>query len=147
MDKIKLKPYDMQIIKALLENSEAPLYLIAKRLGMPPSTVAYRVKKLKEMGAIRKFTISVDWRKLGKETEVAVLINSLPKNIMLVAEKLSSFEEVIELHSLTGLYDMLAMVTLTNMDEYREFVKMKLGTIEEIENYHAAIVLEDFKEE
>jgi len=109
--------------------------------------VAYRVKKLKEMGAIRKFTISVDWRKLGKETEVAVLINSLPKNIMLVAEKLSSFEEVIELHSLTGLYDMLAMVTLTNMDEYKEFVKMKLGTIEEIENYHAAIVLEDFKEE
>jgi DNA-binding Lrp family transcriptional regulator len=147
MDKIKLKPYDMQIIKALLENSEAPLYLIAKRLGMHASTVAYRIKKLKEMGAIRKFTISVDWRKLGKETEVAVLINSLPKNIMSVAEKLSGFEEVIELHSLTGLYDMLAMVTLTNMDEYREFVKMKLGTIEEIENFHAAIVLEDFKEE
>ena len=147
MTLLKLKPDDIKIIKALLQNSETQIYLIAKKLGIHPSTVAYRIKKLKEIGAIRKFTISVDWRKMGKEVEVAVLINCLPKNLTKVAEKLTLFDEVIELHSLTGLYDMLAMITLENMEEYKNFITTKLGTIEEIESFRAAIVLEDFKEE
>ncbi len=42
---------------------------------------------------------------------------------------------------------MLAMVTLRDMEEYKEFIEKKLGTIPEIENIRAGIVLEDFKEE
>jgi len=143
----EIKSGDFQIIKALLQNSETPLYQIAKKLGMHPSTVAYRINKLKAKGVIRKFTVSVDWRKMGKDIEVAVLINCLPKNLRKVAKTLSSFEEVIELHTLTGLYDLLAMITLGNMDEYKNFLETKLGAISEIESFRAAIVLEDYKEE
>ena len=64
-----------------------------------------------------------------------------------VAKTLSSLEEVIELHSLTGFYDMLVMVTLKDMGEYKEFIEKKLGSIPEIESFRAGIVLEDFKEE
>jgi DNA-binding Lrp family transcriptional regulator len=147
MTKLELKPEDMQIIKALLQNSETPLFLIAEQLRMHPSTVSYRVRKLKAIGVIRKFTISVDWRKLGKAVEVAVLINCSPKNTSKIANTLSKFEEVIEVHSLTGVYDILAMVTLRDMEEYKEFIEKKLGEIPEIENIRAGIVLDDFKEE
>ena len=143
----KLKKEDMQIIRALLQDSKIPLDAIARSLGMSPSTMAYRVKKLKEMGVIRKFTISVDWRKLGKTVEAAVLINCPPKNVDRVAKVLSSLEEVIEVHSLTGFYDLLAMVTLKDMNEYKDFLEKKLGAIPEIESFRAGIVLEDFKEE
>jgi len=46
-----------------------PLEAIGKKLGMHPSTVSYRIRKLRKMDVIRKFTISVDWRKLGKNVE------------------------------------------------------------------------------
>jgi DNA-binding Lrp family transcriptional regulator len=36
------------------------------------------------------------------------------------ANILRDFEEVIEAHSLTGFYDILARVTLRDMDDYRE---------------------------
>ena len=143
----KLKPADMQIIRSLLQNSQIRLDSISKKLGIHPSTVSYRIKKLKTMGVIRKFTISVDWRKLGKNVEVAVLINCAPKNVSKVAGILSKFDEVIELHSLTGQYDLLAMITLNDMNEYKDFVERKLGGIPEIENTRTGIVLEDYKEE
>jgi len=143
----KLKPADMQIVRTLMQDSRVPLEVIAKKLGMNPSTVAYRVKKLRAMGVIQKFTISTDWRKLGKNVEAAVLIDCLPKNASKVANILRKFDEVIEVHSLTGSYDILAMVTLKDMEEYKEFIEKKLGAIPEIENIHAGIVLEDFKEE
>lgn len=144
---VALKPADMQIVRTLLQDSQTRLDVIAKKLGMHPSTVAYRIKKLKAMGVIRKFTISVDWRKLGKNVEAAVLINCSPKNMDKISNILSNFDEVIEVHSLTGFYDILAMVTLRDMEEYKEFMEKKLGSIAEIETVRAGIVLEDFKEE
>ena len=144
---VDLKPADIHIVRMLLQDSRMRLDVISKKLGMHPSTVAYRVKKLRAMGVIRKFTISVDWRKLGKNVEVAILINCPPKNVSKVANILSNFDEVIEVHSLTGFYDILAMVTLKDMTEYKEFIEKKLGGIPDIENLRAGIVLEDFKEE
>jgi Lrp/AsnC family leucine-responsive transcriptional regulator len=137
----------LQIVRALLQDSKTPLKTLASNLGMHPSSLAYRVHKLKSAGIIRRFTVSVDWRKLGKNVEVAVLINCPPKDSKKVASILLKYDEVIELHSLTGNYDMLAMVTLNDMNEYKEFLEKKLGAIPEIESFRTGIVLEDFKEE
>jgi len=142
-----LKPADMQIIRMLLQDSHVRLDVMAEKLGMHPSTVAYRIKKLKAIGVIQRFTISVDWRRLGKDVEAAILINCSPKNVSKVANILRNFDEVIEVHSLTGLYDILAMVTLKDMNEYKGFIEKKLGGISEIENIRTGMVLEDFKEE
>lgn len=144
---VSLKPADMQIVRTLLQDSRTRLDVIGKKLGMHSTTVAYRVKKLRAMGVIKKFTISVDWRKLGKNVEVAAFINCSPKNMDKVANILCNFDEVIEVHSLTGFYDILAMVTLRDLEEYKVFIEKKLGGIPEIENIRAGIVLEDFKEE
>ena len=144
---VTLKPEDMRIVRILLQNSQTRLDIMAKKLNMHPSTIAYRIKKLKSIGIIRKFTISVDWRKLGKNVESVVFINCSPKNVGKIANLLRNFDEVIEVHSLTGFYDIIAMVTLKDMEEYKEFIEKKLGSIAEIETVRAGIVLEDFKEE
>jgi len=145
--KIKLDDVDLKIIKLLLQNSTVPVTKIAGYLGLHPSTITYRVRKLKESGVIKKFTVSIDWRKLGKEVEAAILISCSPKNFAVVTSTLANMEEVSELHTITGFSDILAMVTLTNMVEYRDFIEKKLGAIPEINSFQAGIVLEDFKEE
>ncbi|MDQ1280041.1 MAG: Lrp/AsnC family transcriptional regulator, regulator for asnA, asnC and gidA [Thermoproteota archaeon] len=144
---VELKAVDMLIVKTYMQDSRISLKTVAERFSLHPSTVAYRLKKLREAGIIRRFTISVDWRKLGKTVEAAVMINCSPKNVTKVASILKSMDEVIEVHSLTGFYDILAMVTLKDMEEYRVFIEKRLGVISEIENIRAGIVLEDFKEE
>ena len=147
MVKNKLDDIDTKIVKLLLQDSMAPTSTIASYIGLHPSTVSYRIRKLKESGVIKKFTISVDWRKLGKGVEAAFLITCSPKHFTRVTTALAEMEEVVELHTLTGLSDILAMVTLTDMDEYKNFIEKKLGSILEIDSFRAGIVLEDFKEE
>jgi DNA-binding Lrp family transcriptional regulator len=124
-----------------------PVSTIAGYLGLHPSTVSYRVRKLRESGVIKKFTVSVDWRKLGKEVEATLLITCSPKHFAKVAAALATMDEVIELHTLPGFSDILAMVTLTDMAEYKGFIEKRLGAIPEIDGFRAGIVLEDFKEE
>ena len=147
MAKLKLDDVDLKIIKLLLQDSMVPVTKIAGYLGLHPSTITYRVRKLKESGVIKKFTVSIDWRKLGKEVEAALLISCSPKNFAAVTSTLTNMEEVRELHTITGFSDILAMVTLTNMVEYKDFIEKKLGAIPEINSFQAGIVLEDFKEE
>ena len=137
----------MKIVRLLHENSLMTSRMVASYLGLHPSTVTYRIRRLRENGIIKKFTISVDWRKLGKGVEVALLITCPPKYVGKIASALVSLEEVIELHTLTGFSDLLVMVTLRDMEEYKDFVEKKLGSIPEIESFRAGIVLEDLKEE
>jgi len=147
MAKTKLDDIDLKIVRLLLQDSTAPASTIAGYLGLHPSTVSYRVRKLRESGVIKKFTVSVDWRKLGKEVEAALLITCSPKHFARVATVLAAMDEVVELHTLTGLSDILAMVTLTDLAEYKDFIEKRLGAIPEIDSFRAGIVLEDFKEE
>jgi DNA-binding Lrp family transcriptional regulator len=138
---------DLKIVRLLHEDSTMTASMISRYLGLHPSTITYRIRRLREKQVIKKFTISVDWRKLGKSVEAALLISCSPKNVRKVASTLVAFEEVIELHTLTGLGDIVAMVTLKDMMEYKDFVEKKLGSILEIESFRAGIVLDDLKEE
>ena len=147
MTKPKIDEIDLKIVRLLHQDSLSSAKKIADYLGLHPSTVTYRIRRLREIGVIKKFTISVDWRKLGMEVEAALLITCSPKNSQKISSVLKAMEEVIELHSLTGFSDIIAMVTLTNMDHYKDFIEKRLGDIPEIDGFRAGIVLEDFKEE
>jgi len=138
---------DRRIIRSLLVDARTPCQQIAKEFNVHPSTVAYRIRKLLESGVIKKFSISVDWRKLGKNVEAAILIDAAQRDVRKLAEHLSSLDEVIEVHSVAGYHDLLIMVAATDMDEFRRFLEDKLGKIPQIEKINTAIVMEDFKEE
>ncbi len=56
---------------------------------------------------------------------------------------LTSMSEVVEVHSLIGVGDILAMVTLADMGEYNGFIERRLSKIGEIEGMRAGIILED----
>jgi DNA-binding Lrp family transcriptional regulator len=147
LSKLKVDEIDVAIVDFLHHDSLMTASRIAENLSVHPSTVTYRINKLREMGVIKKFTVSIDWRKLGKSVEAAILISCSPRSVSKVAKRLASMGEVVEVHSLTGVGDILAMVMLTDMGEYKDFIEKRLGEISEIESVRAGIVLEDYKEE
>lgn len=60
-----LEENDKLILFELLQDCRKPLRLIAKALGMPENTVAYRIRNLEKRGVIKKYTINMDHQKLG----------------------------------------------------------------------------------
>lgn len=61
----ELDDLDHKILKFLQEDSRMPFTNIAKKLNVPDTTVHFRVRKLKEIGVIKKFSIIVPPESIG----------------------------------------------------------------------------------
>jgi DNA-binding Lrp family transcriptional regulator len=60
LDKFDLSELDKNILKGLKEDGRIPYTHLAEKLNIPDTTLHFRVKKLKERGIIKKFTILLD---------------------------------------------------------------------------------------
>ena len=59
---------DKKILKELKKNSRNTTKQISSILKIPRVTVHDRIKKMKEKGIIKKFTVSIDYKKIGLPT-------------------------------------------------------------------------------
>ena len=62
-----------------------------------------------------------------------ILFNVQKNRITEVAEQLAEMSEISEVYSVTGLYDLVAIVRTHTNDEVADLVTHRLGTIEGIE--------------
>ena len=76
MTRPSLDETDLKLIKALTEDSRASVRVLASRLGMAPSTVHARLRRLIETGIITRFTILIDPLMLGFEITALTLIQA-----------------------------------------------------------------------
>ena len=79
-----------------------PYVKIAKMFRVSEIAVRKRVKKLEEMGVIKKYTIEVDPEKVGFEIRALIGIDTKPELFISTLEKLKVMEEVISLYSASG---------------------------------------------
>ena len=135
---------DLELIRILMKNARTPYVKIAKMLEVSETAVRKRVKKLEEMGVIRKYTIEVDPKKIGFEIRALIGIDTKPERFISTLEKLKVMEEVISLYSASGDHMILVECWLKNSKELTSFVK-KLETMEGVTRVCPAIILEKVK--
>jgi len=56
---------DESILEELQKNAKASLRQLARRLGIPLTTIYSRIGRLERNGIIRKYTVEIDWKRLG----------------------------------------------------------------------------------
>jgi Lrp/AsnC family leucine-responsive transcriptional regulator len=94
---------DAAIVAALQEDGRATFAEIAKRVGMAPSTVHERVRKLEQAGAIKGYRAEVDPQALGLFVTALVSVTPLdPRQPDDLPERVREFEEVEDCHSVAG---------------------------------------------
>ena len=64
-EKIEFDKKDIKILSILASNSRAPTVEIAKRAGISARAISERIKRLKKLGVIQGFGISLDLAKIG----------------------------------------------------------------------------------
>ena len=69
-----LDDLDWQILQAIQENSKQTYSDIGRQLGVAHSTVYDRIKKLEQIGVIKKWTVDLDYDKLGLNYITAYMI-------------------------------------------------------------------------
>ncbi len=140
---------DIAILEALQENARLTIKELSKKIGSPITTAHARLKRLEKEGYIKAYRAILDPKKLGFPT-IAFIFVSFTKTQGVdqrrVAETISKFPEVQEVHIITGEWDILVKVRVGSVDELGDFVVNKLRNIEGVEKTYTSVVLESIKE-
>lgn len=107
---------DQQLIALLKVNARLPVVKMAKALGCARSTVQLRLKALEESGAITGYTVSLARRRVDG-VNALVLIAVASQSEPDVVHILSRRHEVSKLYSVSGRYDLCAMVSTESTHE------------------------------
>jgi len=94
---------DLQIVKALQEDARATYADVARKVGLSPSSVHDRVRKLEATGVIKAYRAEVDPQALGLHVTALVSVTPLdPKQPDDLPDRILGFEEIEDCLSVAG---------------------------------------------
>ena len=112
-----LDPLDHQLIQLLKVNARLPMVKLAKALGCARSTAQLRLKALEDRGVITGYTVGVKVARASSSISAMVLISIESKNEPEVVRALTRRHEIVKLYSVSGRYDLCAMLSTESTHE------------------------------
>jgi len=136
---------DSEIIRALVRNSRMTLSQMSKEINVPDATISNRLKKLEET-VIKQYSLILDTDKLGLKVTAIIIIQTESEKHENVKLELSKLEEVSEVYSVSGEYDILIKLWAHSIEELNKIVNSKIRSVEGVEDLTEMIVMERVKE-
>jgi Lrp/AsnC family transcriptional regulator for asnA, asnC and gidA len=137
---------DVDILRSLIKNSRITLSQMSKEIDAPDATISNRLKKL-ERDVIKRYTVILDWEKIGLDITTIIIIQTESEKHESVKEELSKLEEISEVYSVSGEYDILIKVWVQNIEKLNKLMNTKIRSIDGVEDLTEMIVMERVKEE
>jgi Lrp/AsnC family leucine-responsive transcriptional regulator len=115
---------DLDIIAALQEDARATYADVATRVGMSPSAVHDRVRKLEVAGVIRSYKAVVDPEALGLFVTALVAATPLdPSQPDDLPERVAEFPEVEDCYSVAGEANYILKVRTRTTSHLEELIR------------------------
>jgi DNA-binding Lrp family transcriptional regulator len=139
---------DLEILKALQEDSRQTYTAIGKRVGIAHSTVYDRVRRMELQKVIRNYTALVDLEKAGLKNIMAIMtVYTDPKESDRVASKLAQSPEVLEVYtSLSDELLIMAKVVAASQEGLHAFVANSVAPLNGVLRIRTSIITRKVKE-
>ncbi len=121
-----LDKLDYKILNILQEDNTIAIKDLAERIGLSFTPTYERVKSLKNNGIIKKYVAIVDREKVGYELVAYCNVTIKNKSVEILRdfeEKLNKCPEIVEVVSVSGVYDYMIKIVTKNIKEYNDFVE------------------------
>jgi len=150
----KLDEKDLAVLSVIQLDSKLTAKQIAKKTGVPLTTVFAKTRRMEEQGIIRGYKAIIAPERLGAGTAAFILAsvsyrtksNDALVSQREVAEEIAKFPEVQEVHIITGDWDLLVKLRAENVESVGKFVVDKLRLINGLEKTLTCMVFETVKE-
>jgi Lrp/AsnC family leucine-responsive transcriptional regulator len=138
---------DRKILTILQENARTPNAHIAQEVGMAPSAVLERIRKLEGRGVIRGYEARIDPQALGLSLLAYVFVRSEER----VGEEgagaaLAEIPEVQEVHHIAGEDCYLVKVRTADARSLGRLLRDRFGAIPSVRSTRTTVVLETLHE-
>ena len=139
---------DIAILRELQNNSRLTIKELASKVNLSLSPVHERMKNLERNGYITKYTTILNAEKLDRGFTVFCKIKMRRINHDIATDFVNSIRnipEVTECYNISGQYDYLLKVSVSNMASYQSFVINVLGRIESMLSIESTFVMAEEK--
>jgi len=113
---------DKKILDLLKNNAKIKYTKIAELLNISETGVRKIIKKLEKEGIIQKYTIEIDYKKLGLNVSLIGLDVEANK-LLSVIEKLKEVKNVNKIYVTSGDHDIIVEFIYKDQEELNNFVK------------------------
>jgi Lrp/AsnC family leucine-responsive transcriptional regulator len=142
-----LDPVDLQILALLQKDARTSNAEIGRRVGLVPSAIFQRLRKLEKLGVILGYEARIDPRAVGLGLAAFVFVKVDERvGSRETALLLAKLREVQELHYIAGEDCYLVKLRVADTAELGRLLREKVGVIGSVRSTRTAIVLETIKE-
>jgi len=141
---------DRQIIQILQEDGRITTSDLAVRVGLTTTPTAERIKRLERDGIIKGYTARIDREKVGKGLTLFCSIKLAVHQMQSInefSEHIEKIPEILACYNITGEYDYLLQIVVSDTGEYEKLLRSKLTRIPGVEQIYTGIVLSVIKEQ
>lgn len=139
----QLDPIDIRILNELTSDARIPFVQLSKNLKVSNTLVHQRVKKLKELGILKKAIYQLDPWMLGFETSAYIQIMlTHSKHHRQVEDELSKIPEIVECTNVSGRYALIVKIFARNNRHLRDIVYENIQTIDGVEGTNTTVSFE-----
>jgi len=141
----KLDPTDLDILAELYADSRITNKDLAKKVNIAPSTCLERVKRLQSSGAIKSFSLDLDYKTVGCNIEAmtAIRLGKHSSDIFnQFRQALLNCPEVVRMYHMGGENDFLLHIAVKNTEHLRDFIFHSITSRDEVVHIETAIIYE-----
>jgi len=143
-----LDDLDKKIIVELEKDATKSYGTLSEILKVPHSTIFERVKRLKNLGIIKAIIPLIDTEKCGLLTTAWIRVNiDNFHDIDSIEEKICKIKNVLEVHEISGEWDLLLKVKVKNNRELRDLEIEKIARIQGVRNLASMIAVKTVKDD
>ena len=135
-----LDPTDIALLALLRDNARAPTAELARKLKLSRTTVQSRMERLLRQRVISGFTVTVPDELEAHLVRAHVMITLAPRRSAAIEVALRRIAEVRVLHSVSGPFDLIAIVAAASIGELDALID-RIGALDGVERTTSAIVL------
>lgn len=132
---------DQRLIFLLRENARASVSDLARALDLSRSTVQNRIARLEASGVIRGYSVNLGGEYVAHQVEAHVSIKVHQKLTARTNRALEQIGHVVQLFSVSGEYDLIAIVQAQSLEELSAVLD-DIANLEGVERTNSAVVLE-----
>jgi len=144
----RLDETDRRLLAMLQSDCRVPLQEVAEILGVPKSTVHYRIRKLEHDGIVEGYHAKVNAARLGYDYLAVVLVRAKygPKYHEKVGRRLAKVSGVSAVYYVLGDIDFVVLIRAQDRDDYMQKLS-QLSSMTDIERTSTQIVAKVMKED
>ena len=144
-----LDRFDRLLLTALQEDAGQTAERLADRVGLSPSAIQRRIRRLREQGVIVRDTAILDPKQVGSPALFIVAIQverERPEMLSHLREALAKESNVQQIFYVTGEADFILVIVARNTAEFDEYMSALVRAHPNIKRFTTSVVLNTVKQ-